>query len=105
MKKLRLELDALRVESFDTAGGAGGRGTVQGHNVTYGESWDWPCEPVDSDYTADPAQCQTQAYTCAASCNGTCHSCNGTCHSCYATCYGSCQRTCDNSCEICIPEY
>jgi len=34
MKKLSLELDALRVESFETAGaGAGRAGTVRAHSI------------------------------------------------------------------------
>jgi hypothetical protein len=34
MKKLKLELDALRVESFDAEAPAGARGTVEAHEVT-----------------------------------------------------------------------
>ena len=34
MKKLRLDLDHLAVESFRTAGGAVERGTVAGHEAT-----------------------------------------------------------------------
>lgn len=93
MKKLRLELDALRVESFSTAGEARGRGTVHGNA---------PVEPPEL-YTQseDPVQCQTQGYTCLASCNGSCNSC----YSCDGTCHGSCLTQCDPSCNRCFPEY
>jgi len=33
MKKMALDVDALRVESFTTAEARGGRGTVQAHGV------------------------------------------------------------------------
>ena len=37
MPKLKLEVDALRVESFDTHPAAGGRGTVEGLSLVVGE--------------------------------------------------------------------
>ena len=54
MKKLRLEMDALVVESFDTAAAAKGAGTVEAH--------------------ATPRQsCQdTCQNTCLISCEGSC---------------------------------
>jgi hypothetical protein len=104
MKKLKLEMDELRVESFQTtAAGGAARGTVRGNNITHGESWDLPCIPDDGNQTLDPALCATQVYTCAASCNGTCNSCYGTCYSCYGTCYGSCQPRCDSINYVCEP--
>ena len=68
MRKLRLELDALTVETFAPADGAGARGTVHGHVSLYWEDClpsetcgdaGWPCGPSEQ------------------SCNGTCyeHSC------------------------------
>jgi hypothetical protein len=40
MKKLALDMDALRVESFDTADVRDGRGTVAGHD---GATCTYPC--------------------------------------------------------------
>lgn len=38
MKKLRLQMDDLAVESFTTSNAGGGRGTVEGHNTLGGDS-------------------------------------------------------------------
>jgi hypothetical protein len=68
MNKLKLNLDQLAVESFDTSRPAKAEGTVFGEQCT----------------------CRTQCTcpgcpTCYASCNGSCGaSCNGTCYE--ATC-------------------
>lgn len=90
MKKLRLELDALRVESFETAIAREPRGTVHGRGwtdvVVYCRT-DRPvgeCYPTNYDLafgTDDSGDCSISCNaTCAASCNGTCDgSCNGTC--------------------------
>ncbi|HEX5727206.1 MAG TPA: hypothetical protein VFX98_17145 [Longimicrobiaceae bacterium] len=45
MSKLRLDIEALEVESFDTAEKKGGRGTVHGASETLeaGCSFDGPC--------------------------------------------------------------
>ena len=70
MRKMRLELDALAVESFAAAEAGAPRGTVRGHVSLYYED----CSPSE---TCDGGN------TCA----GTCQSCNGTCvYSCHATC-------------------
>jgi hypothetical protein len=61
MKKLRLELDALRVETFD-AGAGDGRGTVRGR-----ESDPWTC-------AGDPESC---GGSCDASCTGGCDPSDG----------------------------
>jgi hypothetical protein len=88
MRKLKLSIDALQVESFHAVGPGSGRGTVPGHNPTY---------YLD--------ECQTPAGTCDAGCTqgyntcGTCmESCWGTCVSCAATCNGTCGNTCGNTC-------
>jgi hypothetical protein len=39
MKKLTLDLDGIRVESFATAESAGARGTVHGHDDTIETEW------------------------------------------------------------------
>ena len=71
MRKLRLQLDDLLIESFDTTPVQKAKGTVFGEQCT--------C----------PTQCTCPGCpTCAASCNGTCDaSCNGTCA---ASCNGTC---------------
>jgi hypothetical protein len=68
MRKLRLELDALKVETFDTRDGAApAAGTVRAHN-----SEDHPPD------TADP-----NAYSCnILSCGGTCWLTSNVCGSC-----------------------
>jgi hypothetical protein len=53
MKKLTLKLDALRVESFTTAGASSARGTVRSYFATYPcTDWTkdctWDCEYTDS---------------------------------------------------------
>lgn len=82
MKKLRLELENLAVESFDTSAGDRPRGTVVGEQCT--------CPG---------------AQTCAATCYLTCddascpggQSCGG--QSCLDTCgHVTCDYTCRNSC-------
>ena len=80
--KLRLELDHLRVETFDTLPAAGpARGTVRG-NADFMDAGA-VAEPGDDGssiytnscpYTAQP----TCPNTCYASCPGTCYSCNPT---------------------------
>ncbi|HEX2079681.1 MAG TPA: hypothetical protein VHG08_18340 [Longimicrobium sp.] len=67
MKKLELNVDALQVESFDTAPAEmEGRGTVRGHDATeYGGA---SCAPNCSDTNfTDWASCQgctADPYTC-----------------------------------------
>jgi hypothetical protein len=71
MKKLRLELDELTVESFGTQREEDVRGTVAGQN--------------------EPAYTQS----CDGSCVNTCASCVNTCLN---TCQASCAETNCNSC-------
>lgn len=77
MKKLRLQLDDLLVDSFQTTAAKKEKGTIFGQECTCYTNCTCPGCP-----------------TCAASCNGTCNgSCNGTCY--------SCDYTCDESCAEC----
>ena len=92
MKKLKLNLDELKVESFVIGGSFQvEKGTVRG-NIQ-------PDRPA----TAQPgciSQVQTVGCaTCDYSCGGTCQTCpNPTCNNtCYFTCAG--QPTCDLSCQ------
>ncbi len=76
MKKLRLDLDAIRVESFDTtAPKAAAAGTVRGHSG-YESCW---------------------GVTCSVTCAGTCYG-QYTCEA-----YNTCAHTCDlvNTCDTC----
>lgn len=69
MKKLRLELDELHVESFVTDRGEVERGTVEGHASLRCSGGGTTC---NGDNTC------VDGYTCGAA--GTCYlSCNGTC--------------------------
>jgi hypothetical protein len=74
MRKLRLELDALIVESFAPVGGGGARGTVHGHVSLYWEDClpsetcegaGWPCGPSEQ-------SCAGTCYvhTCQPGCGG-----------------------------------
>jgi len=74
MKKLRLEVDDLRIDSFAVDEAEAARGTVAGHN-----------EPA---YTA----------SCDGSCVNTCNSCVNTClNTCPASCWNTC-NTCNATC-------
>lgn len=100
MKKIRLELDTLSVESFDTTGGpAEARGTVHGHLPPY--SYQRYC----SDGTTCLDTCEfegctgTNATDCG-TCNATeCGTCNTNCGTCYdASCCPTYCGTCDPYC-------
>jgi hypothetical protein len=80
MTKLKLRLDDLSVETFQTAPAENARGTVLGND--------------DSDPT--DGTCGGYA-TCDASCEGSCYNtCNNTCGG--GTCDGTCGFTCSMSC-------
>jgi hypothetical protein len=81
MKKLRLQLEELCVDSFDTTPVRRENGTVFGEQCTCYTNCTCPGCP-----------------TCDASCNGSCGaSCNGTCD---GTCDASCGDTCYISCNF-----
>ena len=90
MKKLRLDLDELAVESFDTQKDAREKGTVVGEQCSCGGTCypEATC-PQTCAYTCDDPTC---AYTCDdATCAGlTCNyeSCGGTCFN--SRCVDSC---------------
>jgi hypothetical protein len=75
MRKMRLQLDALVVESFAPAGLPQGRGTVHGHASLYWE------DCYDSETCAGAGQ----------PCDPTDQSCGGTCYeySCHPGCGGT----------------
>jgi hypothetical protein len=81
MKKLKLRLDDLRIDSFDTTAPQKAKGTVFGEQCTCYTQCTCPGCP-----------------TCDASCNGTCGaSCNGTCD---ASCNGTCDFYCNGTYEM-----
>jgi hypothetical protein len=84
MKKLRLALEEISVESFATLPQQARLGTVPGHQLSGTTCGQFICD------------CPTNGYehtcnTCQASCNGTCP----------ATCGGDTCYTCDNTCNVC----
>ena len=92
MRKIRLQLESLAVESFDTTGPRPDAGTVAAHQIV------------------TVAPCDYESGSCFASCNGTCArtcSCEATCNgyeSCAGTCFEyTCERTCRGSCGYCGP--
>ena len=89
MKKLRLHLEDLSIDSFATTYVKREKGTVYGEQCTCPTACTCPGCPT-CDASCGGASC---AATCAASCYGTCDaSCNGTCD---YTCGGN---TCDPTC-------
>jgi hypothetical protein len=92
MRKLKLEIDALRVETFEPFAGRDGRGTVHGHLSAYYEI----CQPGDT---------WQQSCTCEATCNAaTCYNCGGGSAGC-GTGTGNCclivftaEHTCERDC-------
>jgi hypothetical protein len=85
MRKLKLQLEDLQIDSFQTTPAERPKGTVFGEQCTCYTQCTCPGCP-----------------TCDASCNGTCDaSCNGTCD---ATCNGCSGFTCDLSCDGYCPD-
>jgi len=84
MKKIRLDLDQLAVDSFPTTrGGASGMGTVRGH-VTGPDPISLP--PTEGAACNPQSQYCGTYDTCQASCNGTCFE-----RSCVPSCAFTCQ--------------
>lgn len=88
MRKLKLEIDSLRVESFEPAAGPDGPGTVRGYLTAYYEL----CHEGDT---------WQQSCTCEATCNArTCYSCATHCGSCATAC-GTCgEPACTATCQL-----
>lgn len=93
MRKFKLELDALNVESFAPAEGEEGAGTVHAHGRP--PPADPPTNPCVATETCGIDTCQA---SCAGSCFGSCY---GTCAgaTCDATCFATCAYTCDFGCQ------
>ncbi|HEX6037679.1 hypothetical protein [Longimicrobium sp.] len=95
MNKLKLDLDQLTVESFDTdASGIARRGTVRAHSHLCGPSD--VCTPTWGELT------------CGDTCDNTCNTCGASCGcgggSGYNSCYGSCGETCNTCITNCEQE-
>jgi hypothetical protein len=68
MRKIRLKLDALAVESFETAGAPEGAGTVQGYQLSRpGGTYEMRCAPSDGSC----ARALTEIDSCFAVCGCT----------------------------------
>ncbi|HSU16489.1 hypothetical protein [Longimicrobium sp.] len=59
MRKLKLDLDALDVTSFDVRAAGGKAGTVEGYATTYTK---YPCRSIDSGCISDPGTCPNTYY-------------------------------------------
>jgi hypothetical protein len=110
MLKLKLEIDALRVESFETHPAAYARGTVEGRVIAQGEvigtvvpvtndvkqcldSWINTC--VTAKISDCPGETCGDKLTCGASCQATCETCYG------PTCVTACLGTCLSGGPVC----
>jgi len=92
MHKLKLDLDQLTVESFDTdASGMAPRGTVRAHS-DFCVRTDI-CVPTQGELTCGDT-CDNTCNTCGASCGGGC----GSGFSCFGSCAETC-NTCFTNCE------
>ncbi len=100
MKKLKLNFNDLKVESFNIQNIETARGTVKGQK-TYTDPE--VCETKLSCFDSCDESCQVG--TCNYSCDGTCYiSCNGSCHiSCNRTCNYSCDGNCYTNTPSCGP--
>lgn len=115
-RKLKLDLDALEVESFDADGARGARGTVRGH-LTY-TCWgtghvqtEWPCSGYATCEAVCTAYCEPQTVPCtiralncpppsAQTCATACYSGCETCASCADTCAMTCEQFCGGTCDF-----
>lgn len=81
MSKLKLQLDDLAVESFDTSAARSEKGTVFGEECTCPTNCTCPGCPTCANYATCDATCPETCddLSCANSCGGTCVSCEGTC--------------------------
>jgi modification target Cys-rich repeat protein len=86
MNKLKLRLDDLQVDTFQTTLMQKEKGTV------YGEQ-EWTYYYMECQDTWQGSSCEVSCFgSCDASCNGTCE---GTCEQ---SCHGTCFETCDFYC-------
>ena len=115
MKKLKLNLDDLKVESFQVTpeDEAAGEGTVEGYCYDCETFFGPSCRVCPTDVCTNNTLCgqNTCAATCPNTCPNTCaNTCPNTCaHTCAGntcvgpTCFDTCGRTCFYTCPPCIP--
>lgn len=99
MKNVKLKLEDLQVETFETTGSTPGRGTVRGNAVALSF---YPCGSVD--YTACDAQCprDTDYTECDCGPTGNDNSCQGlSCDVVGDTCYDPCGFSDATNCHRC----
>ena len=92
MQKLKLDLEELAVETFDTTPVRLDRGTVLGHGP---DTFQNTCMTCHTYCDCEPSS-RTEVSgcgTCDASCGGSCDSCIDTCKAC-GTGVTACQYTC-----------
>jgi hypothetical protein len=89
MRKLKLQIDALAVESFDTETTPPAAGTVEGRAWTPGCDSIRICKPDDPSY--DPCTGDTGELACTGSCQ-------------YSACYNGQTCTCPSSPTTCAPD-
>jgi hypothetical protein len=78
MRMLKLDIDKLEVDSFETNGAGEERGTVHGHYPTqYATCVTSVCGCSGADGLSCEVTCDA---TCYASCDGTCERCTGNCY-------------------------
>jgi len=108
MRKLKLDLDVLAVESFDTeAEQARRRGTLFGRDsgTAYTDCWGLTCpncDPTALVFCTD--QCGSVEETCARTCATCAYSCDGW-HTCFGTCVeGTLYDTCGECGGVSAPQ-
>jgi len=105
MKKVRLEIADLSVDSFATHSEPGVRGTVAGHFTAVRDGCKYPtpsCQPGQTvgEFTCYCLYAQTDEHLCCQSdiwCTNTCQGGGGTANTCANTCGSSCYGTCPPS--------
>lgn len=110
-RKLKLNLEALEVETFETADTAQDGGTVEAFITGICDDTEGLCTGKQSCLALCSAQCEPQsipctvqaltcpppsAQTCATACNSGCN----TCHSCQDTCWQTCGQYCNGTCDF-----
>jgi len=80
MRKIRLDVEHLEVESFVTAGSLGSPGTVRGNGVLIGDGFAviTDPQPIQTPNCSADTMCDTCKYSCIDSCTPqpTCDSCH-----------------------------
>lgn len=79
MRKVKLDMDSLAVESFATTGGAEGRGTVHGRAEASGDClrtlYQAQCISLTGDLECQCVHTEANQYSCGAVCEGTENDC------------------------------